>query len=163
MGKTVWGLTLLVLLTACSDSDKSSSDSSLSRSIVILYDNDVHGGIDGYTKLAGLRDAIAKSDTAWVATVSSGDFLQGSVSAAITKGQGIVDIMRSVGYDAVTLGNHEFDYLVPRMVELLPQINAPVVCANFFEYGAAMYESVKGKKSQHQSGRGRTCFLPRAV
>ena len=136
MGKMVWGLTLLVLLTACSDSDKSSSDSDLSRSIVILYENDVHGGIDGYTKLAGLRDAIANSDTAWVATVSSGDFLQGSVSAAITKGQGVVDIMRSVGYDAVTLGNHEFDYLVPRMVELLPQLNAPIVCANFFEYGA---------------------------
>ena len=33
------------------------------KSIVILYENDVHCAIDGYTKLAGLRDAIAASDT----------------------------------------------------------------------------------------------------
>ena len=34
------------------------------KSIVILYENDVHCGIDGYTKIAGLRDAINNTDTA---------------------------------------------------------------------------------------------------
>ena len=106
------------------------------KSIVILYENDVHGGIDGYTKIAGFRDAIQQSDTAWAGVVSCGDFLQGGVSAAITKGQGVVDIMKSVRYDAITIGNHEFDYLAPRMIELMPQLGAPIVCANFFEYGA---------------------------
>lgn len=138
MGKTVWSLMLLALLTACSNSDSPAPTPTPAKSIVILYENDVHGGIDGYTKLAGLRDAIVKADTSWVAVVSAGDFLQGSVSCAVTKGQGIVDIMHSVGYDAVTLGNHEFDYLVPRMEELLPQIGAPVVCANLFRYGATL-------------------------
>ena len=43
--------------------------------------------------------------------------------------------MKLMGYHALTLGNHEFDYGVPRMVELLKQVNAPVVCANLYEAG----------------------------
>ncbi len=105
------------------------------KSIVILYENDVHCGIDGYQKMAGLRDAINRSDTAYAAAVCVGDFLQGNTTGAISKGQYIVDIMKLMGYHALTLGNHEFDYGVPRMVELLKQVNAPVVCANLYEAG----------------------------
>ena len=106
------------------------------KSIVILYENDVHCGIDGYKTMAGLRDAINSTDTAYVAIVCVGDFLQGNTTGAISKGQYIVDIMREMKYDAVTLGNHEFDYGVPRMLELLRQLDAPIVSANFFEAGA---------------------------
>lgn len=73
------------------------------KSIVILYENDVHCGIDGYAKLAGLRDAIAAADTSWVGVTSSGDFLNGDVAGAISRGQYIVDIMRHVGSDSHTL------------------------------------------------------------
>lgn len=98
------------------------------QSIVVLYENDVHCNIDGYAKFAGLRDAI--SDTASVATVSCGDFLQGSSIGAISKGQYVVDVMRSVGYDAVTIGNHEFDYKTPQMFSLLSSLDCPVTCVN---------------------------------
>ena len=108
---------------------------SAQKSIVILYENDVHCGIDGYTKMAGLRDAINKTDTAYAAAVCVGDFLQGNTTGAISKGQYIADIMHFMDYHALTLGNHEFDYGVPRMMELLKQMRAPVVCANFFEAG----------------------------
>ena len=99
------------------------------KSIVILYENDVHCAIDGYQTLAGLRDAI--SDTAFVAVVGSGDFVQGGTAGAISKGKYVADIMREVGYDAVTLGNHEFDFPVAHVAELLDEIGAPVVSANF--------------------------------
>ena len=85
------------------------------KSIVILYENDAHCGIDGYTKMAGLRDAINQSDTAYAAAVCCGDFLQGNTTGAISKGQYIADILRLMDYHALTLGNHEFDYGVPRM------------------------------------------------
>ena len=104
------------------------------KSIVVLYENDVHCGIDGYQKLAGLRDAIA--DTAYVAVVSSGDYVQGGTAGAISRGQYIADIMRSVDYDAITLGNHEFDYPVNYVSGLLKHIGAPVVCANFYAMDA---------------------------
>ena len=97
-------------------------------SIVILYENDVHCAIDGYAKMAGLRDAI--SDTAYVGMVSSGDYLQGGTIGSISNGGYIVDIMRRMHYDAVTLGNHEFDFGMPRLLELLGSLNAPVTCAN---------------------------------
>ena len=101
------------------------------QSIVILFENDVHCAIDGYARIAGLRDAIA--DTAWAALVSSGDYLQGTVVGAISHGQYIVDIMRTMRYDAVELGNHEFDYGVPRLQELFAGFNAPVLCCNLFD------------------------------
>lgn len=104
------------------------------QSIVILYENDVHCAISGYQTLAGLRDVI--SDTAYVAVVSSGDFVQGGTAGAISRGGYIADIMREVDYDAITLGNHEFDYPVTHTRKLLKRINAPVVSANFRKEGS---------------------------
>ena len=125
-------------LASCSNDDDGEPYSFDSKkSIVILYENDVHCNIDGYTKFVGLRDAIAHTDTSYVGMVSSGDYLQGALAGAISRGLYITDIMRNVGYDAITLGNHEFDYLMPRMLELLPKIGAPVVCTNLFEYGSS--------------------------
>lgn len=98
------------------------------KSIVILYENDVHCAIEGYQKLAGLRNAIA--DTAYVGVVSCGDFLQGGTAGAISRGGYIIDIMKEVGYDAVTLGNHEFDYKTPRLFDLMNQLGAPITCRN---------------------------------
>ena len=103
------------------------------KSIVVLHENDVHCSIDGYTHLAGLRDAIA--DTAYVAVVSCGDYLQGGTAGAISRGRYVVDIMRTVGYDAITLGNHEFDYPVSYTSGLLKSIDAPIVCTNFYAFG----------------------------
>ena len=120
-------------------------------SIVVVYDNDVHCGVEGYARMAGLRDMIA--DTAYTLTVSNGDYYQGGPAGALSKGQYIIDIMNSVGYDAVTLGNHEFDYKTPRQLELMAQFNAPVVCANFVElpsgkrvYAASVVKRLGKKK-----------------
>lgn len=124
----------LLLTVACLTGCKTRqlvANQPVDRSIVILYDNDVHCGIEGYAKMAGLRDAV--SDTAWTALVSSGDYLQGGTAGAISKGQYIADIMKEMGYDAVTLGNHEFDYAVPRLMELVGFANLPVTCANLYD------------------------------
>lgn len=131
-------LGVLLLTTGCQKEPITPENNR--NSIVILFENDVHCAIDGYPKIAGLRDAIA--DTAWTGIVSSGDFVQGDVSGALSHGQYIIDIMRTVGYDAVTLGNHEFDYKVPRQQTLFSDFNAPVVCCNFFDMaGHRMYDA----------------------
>lgn len=41
--------------------------------------------------------------------------------------------MNSVGYDAVGIGNHEFDYRTPRLRELSASLNAPIVCCNLYD------------------------------
>ena len=127
------------------------------KSIVILYENDVHCGIDGYTKMAGLRDAICSSDTAYVGAVCVGDFLQGNTTGAISKGQYIADIMRLMDYHALTLGNHEFDYGVPRLKEMLEQVGAPVVCANFYEAGEP--QSLYAPYVIHQYGDKKVAYV----
>ena len=127
------------------------------KSIVILYENDVHCGIDGYTKMAGLRDAINASDTAYAAAVCCGDFLQGNTTGAISKGQYIADIMRLMDYHALTLGNHEFDYGVPRLKELLEQVGTPVACANFFEAGEP--QPIYAPYVIHQYGNKKVAFI----
>ena len=156
-------LTVLYVLTAVSAviifSCRSAEDSvcmreqteGQGRSIVVLYENDVHCNIDGYAKFAGLRDAI--SDTACVAVVSCGDFLQGGTVGAISKGQYVVDVMRSVGYDAVTLGNHEFDCKTPRMFSLFSSLQCPVTCVNLrnltdgsFPFAPYIIKDMAGKK-----------------
>jgi len=143
-------------LAACSSADsdrKVLPPAQPQKPIVILYENDVHCAIDGYAKLAGLRDAIAASDTAYVGVTSSGDFLNGSLAGTLARGQYIVDIMRNVGYDAITIGNHEFDFGGPRLIEVLPQIKCPVICANFFVEGAAkpLYPTCIVKKYGNKS------------
>ena len=127
-------LLVMALLFSLPMSPLNAKPKAQQQSIVILYENDVHCGIDGYQKLAGLRDAI--SDTAFVAVVSSGDYVQGGTAGAISRGQYVADIMRTVDYDAITLGNHEFDYPVTHVSGLLKHIGAPVVCANFYATGA---------------------------
>lgn len=125
------------------------------RSIVIYYENDVHCQINGYAALAGLRDASA--DTAHVAVVSSGDFLQGGTAGAISDGAYIIDIMQAVNYDAVALGNHEFDYKIPRMLTLLERLGAPIVCVNLRDLstGQMLYRPYVIK----QMGRKKVAFV----
>jgi len=101
------------------------------KSIVILYVSDVHCEVFGYPIMAGYQDAI--SDTAYVATVEVGDFLQGGIVGSISKGSHIVLIIRNMNHDAVALGNHEPDFGMQRQHDLMDSINAPVVCANFYD------------------------------
>ena len=99
---------------------------------VILQSNDVHGALDGYQYMAGLKDELEKRG-ADVILVDSGDYLQGSVYVADNKGKAAVEMMNACGYDIITLGNHEFDYDTLRLVRTLGKLNAEVVVSNLID------------------------------
>ena len=124
-----------VVFTSCTSEDSPASSAESKKSIVILFESDSHCEVSGYPKIAGLRDAINQSDTAWAGAVCCGDFLQGGPIGAVSKGKYITDIMKAVGYDVVTVGNHEFEFGGANMENLLSQLGAPVVCANLFRHG----------------------------
>lgn len=111
------------------------------ESIVILYENDVHCAIDGYAKLAAMKNELSET-SAHVGVVSVGDFVQGSSLGAISQGEYIVNLMNLVGYDAITLGNHEFDYRLERLGELAAMLDTTPVCSNFQKIGeeASVFE-----------------------
>ena len=98
--------------------------------IVILYDNDVHCNVDSYEDMAALKKEMQEQSN-YVSVVSCGDYLQGDVIGAISKGKAIVQIMNKVGYDVVVIGNHEFDYGVARLKSLVKSMNAKVIASNF--------------------------------
>ena len=102
--------------------------------IVILYENDVHCEIDGYSVLSAMRNDL-KQEYEHVGIVSSGDFLQGGSLGSISKGEYIVRLMNLVGYDAIALGNHEFDYGLEILYELSDMLNTKPLCANFKKVG----------------------------
>ena len=120
-----------LFLVACNeDNIKDTTPDLPTKSIVILYENDVHCAVDGYPILVSIRKEC-KSATKYVSTVSCGDFASGGVVGAISKGEQIARIMNYVGYDAVVLGNHELDYGIPQMFNITDSLDAPVLCANF--------------------------------
>lgn len=61
----------------------------------------------------------------------SGDFSQGSGFYTLFKGEVEIGLMNQMGYDAVTIGNHEFDFGLENMAKLFRMANFPVVCSNY--------------------------------
>ena len=106
---------------------------------VILHTNDVHGKIDGYAKLAALRDRF-RQQGAEVILVDAGDFLQGDPYVNSDKGQSAIAMMNAVGYDLAVVGNHEFDYGVIRLEECLAMGTFQLLCANVLRNGETLLE-----------------------
>ena len=75
--------------------------------------NDLHGHLERLPVLAGylanLRAARAE-DGGGVVLVDGGDMFQGTLESNLLEGAPIVSAYDALGYDAVTIGNHEFDY-----------------------------------------------------
>ena len=105
-----------------------------SETIVILYENDVHCAVEGYSKLAAMKNEL-KAEYEYVGAVSSGDFVQGGTLGAVSKGEYIVRLMNLVGYDAIALGNHEFDYTISRLSELYELTETKYISCNFAKIG----------------------------
>ena len=96
---------------------------------VILHSNDVHGQIDGYAYIAGLRDYLIGRG-AEVILADAGDFSQGTVYVISSKGESAIEMMNAAGYDVVTLGNHEFDFGYSQLMENLSKAKFTVLCAD---------------------------------
>jgi len=60
-----------------------------------------------------------------------GDFSQGSSYYTMFKGDVEVELMNRMHYDAVTIGNHEFDFGLDNMIRLFKLADFPVVCSNY--------------------------------
>ena len=73
----------------------------------------------------------------------SGDFSQGSGYYTLFKGEVEVGLMNQMHYDAVTIGNHEFDFGMENMAKLFRQANFPIVCSNYDFTGTVLAGLVK--------------------
>ena len=119
-------LALLIGLMGGCGSDDGQQD------IVVLYTGDVYCAVDeniGYAGLAAYKKQV-EEETPYVALVDCGDALQGDAIGTISQGEYLVDIMNKVGYDFAVLGNHEFDYGMERLEELMEMSDAAYLGCN---------------------------------
>lgn len=119
-------LALLIGLMGGCGSDDGQQD------IVVLYTGDVYCAVDeniGYAGLAAYKKQV-EEETPYVALVDCGDALQGDAIGTISQGEYLVDIMNKVGYDFAVLGNHEFDYGMERLAELMEMSDAAYLGCN---------------------------------
>ncbi|OLR90623.1 5'-nucleotidase C-terminal domain-containing protein [Actinokineospora bangkokensis] len=104
------------------------------------YDDSAHNDV-GLAKVATLVDRVrADRGRGRTLLLDSGDTLQGtSLDYYYAKVEPITSTgavhpmaaaMNAIGYDAVTLGNHEFNYGLPLLAEWVKQMKAPVLGAN---------------------------------
>src|SRR3954464_10633143 len=106
------------------------------RTLTILHTNDLHARISpldnhngGFAYLAaalqreraGCKDCIL---------LNAGDLVQGSPVSTIFHGLPVYEIANLLGFDAATLGNHEFDYAWPQAKTFLKTAKYPTVTAN---------------------------------
>ncbi len=115
------------------------------RTVTILYTNDFHAAVEPM-KATWLVDQPmiggGKALGAWIAMMrrtepnpflfDSGDLFTGQAISTLTRGQGPIEIFKSIGYDAVCYGNHEFDYGIPVAEGYAKSEPFPVLSANLF-------------------------------
>lgn len=105
------------------------------KEIVILYTNDVHCGVEdgvGYVGVARMKAALEAAGKE-VILVDSGDAVQGGLVGTLSRGEAIVDLMNTIGYDVATIGNHEFDYGMEQFNKNVGLAKFQYICCNFLD------------------------------
>ena len=113
-----------------------------SGDLVILFTSDVHCGIDqgfGYAGLQQVRSALlARGDD--VILVDDGDAVQGEPIGTMTKGEAIIDLMNTLGYEIAIPGNHEFDYGMDQFLALTEKADFTYISSNFNREGELVFQ-----------------------
>ena len=126
-------LSLLMVLSLTTG--MSNTSLAADKDIVVLYTNDVHCGIDeniGYAGLALYKKEM-QAQTPYVTLIDGGDAIQGAPIGTLSDGGDLIDIMNKVGYDFAVPGNHEYDYGMPRFMELAGKLNCGFYSSNFID------------------------------
>lgn len=127
------------------------------RQLLILHTNDTHScvlplnpnladtmlaGRGGFLRRAAMIDQMRKEDKNLL-LLDSGDFSQGSPYYTMFKGDVETELMNIMGYDAATIGNHEFDFGLENMARIFRKAKFPIVCANYDFTGTVVEGLVK--------------------
>ncbi|WP_420187796.1 bifunctional metallophosphatase/5'-nucleotidase [Bacteroides pyogenes] len=120
-----------------------SASAQKTKQLIILQTSDVHSRIEpinqkgdrnykegGFVRRATFLNRFRKENE-HVLLFDCGDFSQGTPYYNIYKGEVEVKLMNEMGYDACTIGNHEFDFGLENMARLFKMATFPIVCSNY--------------------------------
>lgn len=111
--------------------------------LVVLHTNDMHGHYETTEEQIGIAGVAALKDHyeaqgADVILLDAGDFSQGTTLVNHEKGLKAAEYLVAAGYDAVALGNHEFDFgydAVQDIAAVLKTGGVPILAANVLKDG----------------------------
>lgn len=127
------------------------------KQLVVLHTNDTHScimplnpnladtalaGRGGYLRRMALLEEERERNPELL-LIDSGDFSQGSPYYTLYKGDVEVGLMNLMGYDASTIGNHEFDFGLENMARIFRKAKFPVLCSNYDFTGTVVEGTVK--------------------
>ncbi|MBN2746334.1 MAG: metallophosphoesterase [Bacteroidales bacterium] len=123
--------------------------------ITILSTNDMHSRIDpfpsndkkypnmgGMARRASLINSIRQEGNQ-VLVLDAGDIFQGTPYYNVYKGELELKLMNMIGYDASTLGNHEFDDGLENLKKQIPKANFPFICSNYDFSQTSLHQQTK--------------------
>ena len=135
------------------------------KQLVILQTSDTHSRIepisvnaaDRYAGMGGtVRRATfikeARKINPNLLLFDCGDISQGTPYYNLFQGEVEVKMMNLMGYDAMTIGNHEFDFGLENMARLFRMANFPVVCSNYDVTGTVLEGLVKPYTTFNRNG-----------
>ena len=147
--KKSYSLFIILCLVACTPK---------ADHLTILHTNDTHSQVEpkangqgGYARRMGLIKQERQADENLL-LVDAGDFCQGTPYFNFYHGRVEIDAMNRMGYDAATLGNHEFDNGLDTLAAVLETAQFPIVCANYDFAGTAMEGKAKPYVIVHKGG-----------
>lgn len=125
------------------------------KSIVILHTNDTHSRIEPVPesdRIAGNKGGVVRrmnyieqvrKENKNVLLFDAGDFLQGTPYFNLFKGKVETEAMNMMRYDAVTLGNHEFDYGLEALEKVVRRAKFPIISSNYDFSGTPLNNLIK--------------------
>ena len=123
------------------------SPKSEEKDTVILHTNDVHGriveekGVIGDAKLATVIEQERAKSNQTTLVVDAGDAFQGLPISNSTKGEARAEILNQMQYDAMAVGNHEFDFGLDEAKKYKEILKFPLLSSNTYVNGARLFEA----------------------
>ncbi|VTS73607.1 cell surface ecto-5'-nucleotidase Nt5e [Streptococcus australis] len=117
------------------------------KDTVILHTNDVHGriveekGVIGDAKLATVIEQERAKSNQNTLVVDAGDAFQGLPISNYTKGEARAEILNQMQYDAMAVGNHEFDFGLDEAKKYKEILKFPLLSSNTYVNGARLFEA----------------------
>ena len=117
------------------------------KDTVILHTNDVHGriveekGVIGDAKLATVIEQERAKSNQTTLVVDAGDAFQGLPISNSTKGEARAEILNQMQYDAMAVGNHEFDFGLDEAKKYKEILKFPLLSSNTYVNGARLFEA----------------------
>lgn len=129
------GATLAVSGTVCAFA--TDSDDTTDFCVKIVHTNDIHARVEenakssiiGMPKLKTLIDSFTESSDMDL-VVDSGDLFHGQSIATLVQGESIAELVKACGYDAMTAGNHDWNYGKDRLKELAKIADVEMLTGN---------------------------------